>query len=98
MGIGNGTEQPSSTEAAIIDRLDAIEAKVDRIASQIEHIIKPAIDIGLILSQMAEMLRTQVQDMRDQNDLISREARATRTMIRLAPASPAPVPAESQQN
>jgi hypothetical protein len=81
------TEHPE-----ILDRLDQIEAKLDGIAAQLEGVL----DVKLVLSQVGEMVRNQGQALRDLNDLTSREARATRTMIRLAPTSPAPAVAERE--
>jgi hypothetical protein len=98
MGTENGTEQQLSTETALQARLDTIEAKITTLAAQFDSMIKPALDIGLLLSQMGEYLRNQQATLRDMEELISREARATRTMIRLAPADQALVAsAEARQ-
>ena len=93
MGTGNGTEQQPATEAAILARLDAIEAKLDTLAGPIEEFVKSTTGIGLMLSQVVEQLRKQVAELGEYRDLIEREARATRRMIRLTPTDPALVAA-----
>jgi hypothetical protein len=97
MGI-DGTEREEATEATILARLDAIEARLDMLAGPVEEFAKSTTGIGLMLSQVVEQLRNQVKELGDYRDLIEREARATRRMIRLAPTSAAPLVAETERD
>jgi hypothetical protein len=97
MGI-DGTEREEATEATILARLAAIEAKLDTLAGPVEEFAKSTTGIGLMLSQVVEQLRNQVKELGDYRDLIEREARATRRMIRLAPTSAAPLVAETERD
>jgi hypothetical protein len=71
--------------AAMRAQLDRIETKLDGVAAQCADIL----NLGLVLSQLAESDREHRQVLRDMEDLVSREARATRSMIRMAPTSAA---------